>query len=142
MVDKETLKAKLAKITECLIELKQVEQIPFETYRKDKKTKGYTERLLQLIVEAASDINDHITVSLGKRPPEDYKTSFRHAAEAKLILNELAEELEKSAGMRNILVHEYMKIDDQIVYSTIPLAIKHYTEYVKQVNAFLKKFPG
>lgn len=100
---------------------------------------GYTERLLQLIVEAASDINDHITVSMGKRPPEDYKASFRHAAEAKLILNDLADELEKSAGMRNILVHEYMRIDNRVVYDTIPLAIKHYTEYVRQINDFLKK---
>jgi uncharacterized protein YutE (UPF0331/DUF86 family) len=131
----------MARIAQYLIELKPIAQLPFEEYQEDKKTKGYTERILQLLIEVSSDINDHITVSLGIRPPEDYKSSFRHAAEAKIILEDLAKELEKAAGMRNILVHEYMDIDDNIVYDTVPLAIKHYTEYLKQVRKFLAKLP-
>ena len=38
--------------------------------------------------------------------------------------------------MRNILVHEYMDIDDEKVHSVIPLAIKEYKEYIKQVDKF------
>lgn len=141
MLDKEMIKAKLAKIAECLIELEPMTELSFDQYKSDKKTKGYAERLLQIIVEAACDINDHITVNMGQKPPEDYKTSFKHAAKAKVILWELAEELEKSAGMRNIIVHEYMRIDDRIVYDTIRLAITHYTKYIDQVNKFLNNLP-
>ena len=41
--------------------------------------------------------------------------------------------------MRNILVHEYMDIDDEKVYRALPLAIKDYQEYIKQADQFLDK---
>lgn len=40
--------------------------------------------------------------------------------------------------MRNILVHEYMEIDDEKVYSAIPLVLKEYKEYLKQVEDFIE----
>ena len=59
--------------------------------------------------------------------------------EAGLIKKDLAERIKGSGGMRNILVHEYMDIDDEKVYNTIPIALKDYKEYIKQVNSFLEK---
>jgi len=70
---------------------------------------------------------------------EDYSISFIKAAEAGLISRDLAESIKGSAGMRNILVHEYMDIDDEKVYYAIPLAIKGYKEYIKQVEEFVEK---
>lgn len=40
--------------------------------------------------------------------------------------------------MRNILVHEYMEIDDEKVYSVLPLAIKESKEYIGQVEKFVE----
>lgn len=41
--------------------------------------------------------------------------------------------------MRNILVHEYMDIDDERVYGAISLALKDYKEYIKQVDGFIDR---
>ena len=41
--------------------------------------------------------------------------------------------------MRNILVHGYMDIDDEKVFSAIPLAVKDYKEYMAQVERFISK---
>ncbi|MGQ9672239.1 MAG: type VII toxin-antitoxin system HepT family RNase toxin [Candidatus Aminicenantales bacterium] len=77
--------------------------------------KASAERLIQLIVDCASDINNHVVVEMGQRPPEDYASSFIRASEAGMLTAELANRLEGSGGMRNILVHEYMDIDDEKV---------------------------
>jgi len=42
-----------------------------------------------------------------------------------------------STGLRNILVHEYAKIDDTIVYHSIADTLKHYGRYVKEIAAYL-----
>jgi uncharacterized protein YutE (UPF0331/DUF86 family) len=137
MIDKDLVYRKLARLNMYLDQLKPIAGKSLAEYLSDIVSKAAAERFIQLIVECASDINNHAVVESGKRPPEDYTSSFVRAAEVGLISRELAERLKGSGGMRNILVHEYMDIDDEKVYKTLPIALKDYKEYLKQVNAFL-----
>ncbi len=139
MIDIELIRRKLSRLNMYLEKLRPISQKTLQEYESDFYLKSSTERLIQLIVECATDINNHVVVETGNRPPEDYTVSFIKAAETGLISRELAEKLKGSAGMRNILVHEYMDIDDEKVYSAIPLALKDYKEYIKQVDGFIEK---
>ncbi|MDI6732287.1 MAG: DUF86 domain-containing protein, partial [Candidatus Margulisbacteria bacterium] len=58
-----------------LDQLQAVEGKNFNEYLSDFTLKNSTERLIQLVVECASDINNHAVVESGKRPPEDYTSS-------------------------------------------------------------------
>ncbi len=137
MVDVDLVRRKLSRMNIYLEKLKPISKKTLKEYKADSYLKFSAERLIQLIVEAATDINSHVVVETQNRPPEDYSISFTKAAEVNLISKELAEKLKASAGMRNILVHEYMDIDDEKVYSAIALALKGYKEYLKQVEKFI-----
>jgi uncharacterized protein YutE (UPF0331/DUF86 family) len=139
MIDVDLIRRKLSRLNMYLEKLKQISQKTLEEYLADFYLKTSAERLIQLIVECASDINNHVVVETKNRPPEDYSISFIKAAEVGLISRELAERLKGSGGMRNILVHEYIDIDDEKVYKTIPLAIKDYKQYIKEVDRFIDK---
>jgi uncharacterized protein YutE (UPF0331/DUF86 family) len=122
-----------------LEKLKPIAKKSFKDYKSDFYLKSSAERLIQLIVECATDVNNHVVVETQNHPPEDYSISFIKAAEVGLISKELADKLKGSAGMRNILVHEYMDIDDQKVYKALAFALKDYKEYIKQVEGFISK---
>lgn len=139
MIDADLVRRKLSRLNMYLEKLKPISQKNLEEYKSDFYLKSSAERFIQLIVECATDINNHVVVEIGNRPPEDYRVSFVRASEAGLISGDLADKLKGSAGMRNILVHEYMDIDDEKVYNVIPLAIKDYKEYLKQVEEFIEK---
>ncbi|MFH1505265.1 MAG: DUF86 domain-containing protein [Candidatus Omnitrophota bacterium] len=139
MVDVDLIRRKLSRLNMYLEKLKPISKKSFKEYKSDFYLKSSTERLIQLIVECATDVNSHTVVEMNNRPPEDYKSSFIKAAEVGLISRDLAERLKGSGGMRNILVHEYMEIDDEKVYEVIPEAIKDYQEYIKQVDGFIEK---
>jgi uncharacterized protein YutE (UPF0331/DUF86 family) len=139
MIDKDLVYRKLSRLNMYLDKLKPISEKNYDEYLSNFMYKTTAERLIQLIVECASDINNHVVVESGSRPPEDYTSSFTRAAEAGLIDRDLAERIKGSGGMRNIIVHEYMDIDDERVYKTLPVAIKDYKEYIKQVDAFLEK---
>jgi len=139
LFDPDLIRRKLSRLNMYLDKLKPIAEHTFEEYRSDFYLKTSAERLIQLIVECASDINSHVVVESGQRPPEDYTSSFIRASEVGLITRELADKIKGSGGMRNILVHEYMEIDDKKVYSIIPDAISHYKEYIRQVDEFLEK---
>ena len=74
-----------------------------------------------------------------ERPPEDYTSSFIRASDAGLITHELANKLKGSGGMRNIIVHDYLDIDDKKIYEILPIAISDYKEYISQVDDFLDR---
>jgi len=139
MIDKDLVRRKLSRLNMYLEKLKPISKKKLKEYKSDFYIKFSTERLIQLIVECAADINSHVIVETNNRPPEDYRSSFIKAAEAGLISRDLAERLKGSGGMRNILVHEYMEIDDEKVYEVIPQTMKDYNEYIKQVDSFIEK---
>lgn len=139
MIDVDLVRRKLSRLSMFLEELRPISQKSIEEYKDDHYLRFSAERLIQLIVECAVDVNNHVVVETDNRPPEDYRTSFVSAAKVKLISADLAERLKGSAGMRNILVHDYMEIDDEKVFNVIPAAIKDYKEYIKQAEAFVEK---
>lgn len=122
-----------------LDKLKPIAEHTLEEYLSDFYLKASAERLIQLIVDCASDINNHVVVEMGQRPPEDYASSFIRASETGMLTAELANRLKGSGGMRNILVHEYLDIDDEKVYKALPIALSDFKEYIRQVDNFLDK---
>lgn len=139
MIDKDLIRRKLARLNTYLERLEPIAEKSLKAYLKDDYLRFSTERLIQLIVECATDINNHVVVETKNRPPEDYRTSFLKAAEVGLITQELAKKIQGSAGMRNILVHEYMDIDHTLVFEVVPKTLTYYRQYLKQVNGFLEK---
>lgn len=139
MIEADLIRRKLSRMNMYLDKLRPISEHTLEEYLSDFYLKASTERLIQLIVECASNINNHVVVEMGQRPPEDYASSFIRASETGLLTGELANRLKGSGGMRNILVHEYMDIDDEKVYRVISIVLSDFKEYMRQVDNFLEK---
>ena len=139
MTDPLIVRRKLNKMIEYLGQLEEVNQYTLENYLDNFFVKRTAERLIQLIVETATDINGHLIVSSGHKPPADYYTSFIKLSDCQILDENFAEKIAPSAGLRNRLVHEYEEIDDQIVYKSIGKTIESYTEYIKKIENYLKK---
>lgn len=95
------------------------------------------ERLMQLMIQAAIDINDHI---LSKLNPGNSATNFEAFIELGkygIINPQLAKQLAPSASLRNRLVHEYGDIDPNQVFTAITFALQRYPLYAEQMKAYL-----
>ncbi|MGI8814984.1 MAG: type VII toxin-antitoxin system HepT family RNase toxin [Pseudonocardia sp.] len=96
------------------------------------------ERILTLVVDLAVSVNSHVSAVRLKQTPADYKESFKLAARAGVITDELARSLAPSTSTRNVLVHAYLDIDYAEIAIAIPLALEQYREYVRQVATWLR----
>ena len=139
MVDKMLVRRKLNKLIEYIKQLEEVNKYTLEEYLDNFFIKRTSERLLQLLIEVATDINAHIVVDEGYSPPDDYYNSFLRLSEIGVISQNFAKELAPSAGLRNRLVHEYEDINDKIVFKSIKTAIDNYSKYIKIIDDYLKK---
>jgi uncharacterized protein YutE (UPF0331/DUF86 family) len=73
--------------------------------------------------------------------PATGRHSLLDAARAEAIDTALAERLAPSAGLRNVLVHQYTTIDLALVVEAVGAALEGFAEYVAQVAAFVADLP-
>jgi uncharacterized protein YutE (UPF0331/DUF86 family) len=139
LVNKEIIRRKLIKISEYLQELARLEDISYSDYISDFKHKRSVERLIQLVVDVAVDINAHILVDEGFAPPQDAFGSFIKAGQIGVLPSSFAEAIAPATGERNIIVQKYEEIDDALVYDSIKETLKMFNEYREYCLAFLAK---
>lgn len=87
------------------------------------------ERLLELMVMAATDILNHLLAERGKTAVS-YKSAFQLADQEGMIPAELSDRLQNAASMRNVLVHMYEAIDYEILHQSIPTALEDFAQFV------------
>lgn len=138
MLDNITICNKLSVLINYYNEFKQLtNSLTIDDYINNIVIKRAIEREMQLIVESATDINNMILKKKGKGPSRDYYNSFIDLAENNVIDMDLAVKIAPSTGLRNILVHEYQIIDDEIVYNSISNIKKFYLEYIDILSKYL-----
>ncbi|NMO90324.1 DUF86 domain-containing protein [Actinomycetospora sp. TBRC 11914] len=70
-------------------------------------------------IEACVDIAQHLCSSEGWGPPADNGDAVRLLARHGVMDAVLADQLAQAVGFRNVLVHEYVAVDDAIVVSRL-----------------------
>lgn len=138
-VELDIILEKIAALQGYYKELKDLEHISFKEYNQNNLYKRTVERLIQLIVESGTDINNMLLKDLNRGPTADYYSSFIELAEADVITMEFAMNIAPSTGLRNVIVHEYQKLDDLKVYKSIQDTLKYYLQYMKLINEYLQK---
>lgn len=136
-IEREVIETRLGLIIKYIDRLKRFESVSLNDYINDFDKQLIAERLLQLMVEAATDINTYLLVRLYQAPSQTYVDSFIQAGRSGIITSELAEQIAQSGGLRNILVHRYIVIDSTRVFAAIGVALQQYSLYVRQINLYL-----
>ena len=92
------------------------EKIPsFKDYQKSADWKDLAERNLQIAIEACLDIGKIIISEKALPDPRDNQDIFVVLAEAGIISAKSLEFLMPMSGTRNVLVHGYDKVEDNLI---------------------------
>ncbi len=140
MLDREFVQRKINLIREDLIKLDNFRDTSFDELSKDWLKWNALEHILMKIIGRGIDINEHLIAEIAKpetTAPRNYQETFLKLAELKVLPQEFAQKISKSAGFRNAIVHEYNKIDREVVFGTINEAIKQYADYCQYILNFL-----
>lgn len=118
------------KINEWTINLEENEFLSL-----DLKEKFGIYHASQIITEIITDIIAMVTKDLKVKPKDDY-SNIEYIEEKGLISRELAFNLKKLNGLRNVLVHDYNGLDDRLAFK----GIKEYNPFIEQFKEVMKKW--
>ena len=111
MPDRDVVESKLTFLREYLVDLNEYQAVSLSDYKKNKKEQRFVERTIHLACESCLDISAHIISTGGLREPRDNKDLFLVLYENRIISEPVYEAMTKMAKFRNIIVHDYARID-------------------------------
>ena len=119
MVDRNIILARVTTIRESVRRLVALAALSEKAFRADADACAIAERHLQVAIQSVIDIGNHVVADLDLGTATDYKEIFVLLAKHRIISKALAAKLGAMAGMRNVLVHDYLKVDRGLVYDTL-----------------------
>jgi len=138
VLDRERILAKLDELEGYLQELDQIRPASFEEYRQIEKKRA-CERLLQISsIEAVIDVCNLLVAGLRLGLPAEEDDLFEKLVQASLISPEMGHKLRMLKGFRNILVHEYGRVDDRIAYEVLTERLGEFEAFKSEVLKVLR----
>lgn len=134
MINKQLISDKLTALKSYYDELNGILSSGIDDIMSDNLKLRSLERLFQLIVDSAIDINSHIISQSDFQAPDDYQSTFITLAENKLLPMDFALRIAPSVGLRNQIVHKYGRVDTKRMIEDISKNISDYLEYSKMIN--------
>lgn len=126
-----TLQRLLEQLEEHLLTIESM-SFSLEELLSDIDIQHLIERRLQLAIETCIDTASHVAAQEKLPGRERAADIFLLLGKHKIIDGRLAKNLAKAVGFRNILIHEYAKINHRLVY-------RYYRKDLDDLRAFAKQ---
>ena len=129
------IRDKIEEIETYLEEFETIVPETFEEYESNIIKKAACERYAEKIIEAIVDLAFLVVKEKNFRKPENDKQTFDIFYENKIIDIGLCNKLKDAKGMRNIISHQYGKINDELVFNSLTEELIPDTkEFIEQIN--------
>ncbi len=137
-INRELITNKILDIEKSLSLLNNIAKTPLDEFLADQILVSGAKYQLILAVEAAQSICNHLAARVAREAPQSYADCFRILGESGVITKELAGKLASMARFRNLLVHQYGKVNDSIVYDILKNDITDLDRYIEEITPLLK----
>jgi len=114
--------------------LERYKKYTAEEIRNNPDINAAVERYLQLAAQATIDLAESVISAKGLRKPGNMGESFYVLNEEGIIDNDLTQELVKMVGFRNVIVHDYEEVDDEIVYDVLHNKLKDIEKFLEIIG--------
>ncbi len=126
---------KINEINEFLGELKEIAPSSLDEYKSSLEKRAACERYVEKIVEAVTDLAFLVIKIKKLKIPEDDIDAFNILLENKIIDDSIATKLKNAKVMKNIISHQYGKIDDEIIFEAVKEELeKDVREFIRSVK--------
>jgi uncharacterized protein YutE (UPF0331/DUF86 family) len=130
MVDNDLIIAKTSSVKRHLNRVKEKRNTDLQTFLKDIDRQESILFNLQMAIQNCIDIATHIISEEGFGVPGSISEMFYLLEENGYLNVDVTEKMVKAVGFRNLIVHEYGKIELKQVFKVVQKDIKDLDEYL------------
>ena len=139
MFDRQVIEAHLQNMEEALANLGRYRNLSLEELRKDLSLVWIVEKGLQILIQNLLDIGAHVLASEIKNDWDDYGEIIFKLGHHGILPMDFSERIQGMAGLRNILIHEYLRVDVPKLYDYLKNRLSDFNEYMSYIQKYLEK---
>ena len=95
------------------------------------------ERCLQLAIQSILDLGAHLIADRGLNRPGTYEEVVPELGRAGILPADLVERLSGIAGLRNILVHDYLTVDRGRLFDDLTSGLGDFEDFARAIEAIV-----
>lgn len=137
MTNLSVIENKISAVKKYLKILERYKKYSKREIEKNLDIKGAVERYLYLAIQSTIDLAEAVIAFKNFRKPATMGEAFYILNEEGIIESELTEKMVKMTGFRNIIAHDYEKINYDIVYNILHKESKDIENFLKKVSEAL-----
>ncbi len=92
---------------------------------------------LELIIQNIIDICAIISSDLRLEKPDSEEKIIDNLGKAGILNNEMVNKIKEMKGLRNILVHRYGKINDELIFENINKDLDDINTFINEIDLFI-----
>jgi uncharacterized protein YutE (UPF0331/DUF86 family) len=96
------------------------------------------EKGLEILIQNLLHIGAHLLASQIKNDWEDYGEVILKLGKHRVIPQAFSDKIKGMAGLRNILIHEYLKIDLDKLFDYLKYRLEDFVLFIKYIRAYQK----
>ena len=137
MYNTKVLERHIADMESAVQTLYKLKRYSIEEIESDREILWAIERGLQVAIQNLVDIGSHILSAEAVNDYEDYTEILDRLGDRGVLPKDFAASIRGMAGFRNILVHEYLRIDLEEVYRMLHERLDDFSRFVGFVRIYL-----
>ena len=141
MVDRDLIIAKAASVRVHLDRIAAKAGTDLQVFMSDRDRQDVVSFNLHLAIENCIDIAAHIISENGWGVPGSASEMFYLLEDRGILDPELTERMIKAVGLRNLIVHEYGKIDLSLLFATVRNNLNDLNSYLSNIFKKLDILP-
>lgn len=133
MVSRISITRRLQKLNEYVSLLERLREYPRKAVISDPFVYGNVERYLQLAIQTVIDISNYVLAEKKIHGINEYRDILEKLGSEGIIPEELASRIAPMAGLRNILVHEYLDVNHEKLYEILHHNLDDIKSFAKHI---------
>lgn len=138
----DSVQARLRRLEEVVTELRELAKLDHAALRGSLRNMWAVERGLQLGAEILLDVGNHILSAQYGTTSDRYQDIIEQLAGQGILDEGLHQRLWGLAGFRNILVHDYLRLDPDRVEEALAQAPQDFDDFARAIRRWLEERPG
>lgn len=134
----EAIRIRLLRLEEVISELERLKSQGREPLRGGLSLMWAVERGLQLGAELIFDIGNHILSAQYGISTDEYRNVVPLLVQQGVLSPDLQGRFEGMAGFRNVLVHDYVRLDPEMVLDVLEQAPEKFSLFAREVRRWLE----
>ena len=142
MIDPQVVQALLQSLSEYTEDLRTYQQLSRDEVVTDRNYQSMIRYALQTAIQCVIDIANHLLISSDLEQPSDSRSAILGLGRHGILPQDFAQELAGMSGLRNVIVHRYMTVDDELIYQFLQRCVTDFETFNQHIVDYLQANVG